>query len=78
MGEQGSGGGEKTELRALVFGVQTRWKLSFFFLFFLSGACLSSLQGMKVGSEVGGWAQRERELRCSALHHLTLGLLSAS
>lgn len=55
--------------------METFFLLSFFFL---SGACLSSLQGMKVGSEVGGWAQRERELRCSALHHLTLGLLSAS
>lgn len=55
MGEQGSSGGEKTELRALVFGVQTRWKL----FFFLSGACLSSLLGMNVGSEMGGQAQRE-------------------
>lgn len=54
MGEQGSSGGEKTELRVLIFGVQTRWKL-----FFLSGARLSSSLGMNVGSEMGGRAQRE-------------------
>lgn len=54
VGEQGSGGGEKTELRAHVFGVQTRWKLSFFFLFFFKWS-MSVFFTRDEGGQRSGW-----------------------